>query len=117
MRTITEHIRRHLLDEVGIVERPNLFDVVKYQRDWSAQFMQLMTNRIIVGHFRYGPKDLPVFKDLDYITSMNDRLSKYKVDGNLEHLVDIANIAMLEFYESSHPKKHFKATDDGDHIT
>lgn len=116
MRTITEHIRRHLLDNIGIVERSDLFDVVKFQCGWSTRFMTLMINRITIGHFRYGAKDPPVLKNLDYVTSIATRLSKYRKDGNIEHLVDIANIAMLEFYESNHSKKHFKAIDDGEHI-
>lgn len=116
MRSVTEHIRRHLFDLIGMAERKSVLDVVKFQCGWSAKFMTLMINRITIGHYRYGAKDSPVPKNLDYIASIEKRLNKYREDGNLEHMVDIANIAMLEFEESEHPKRHFKAVDDGEHI-
>ena len=85
--------------------------------EWSSQFEQLMRNRLVVGRFRYGPlankMDRGVFES---IPSAINRLIKYLDDGNLEHLVDAANLCMVEFEKGRHPKRHFKATDDGPHV-
>jgi hypothetical protein len=45
-------------------------------------------------------------------------LRKYKADGNQEHLVDAANLCMVEFIQPAcHPSPHFTPSDDGEHAS
>lgn len=86
------------------------------ETEWSPLFEKLMRNRLIIGAMRYGclhEKGKAVY---DRIDSMEKRLRKYKETGNLEFLVDIANLALCEFEEGKHPNKHFHSIDDGEHV-
>ena len=83
--------------------------------EWSIDFEQLMRNRLVNGSFRYGclgDKNKPQYDRVSYIERC---ITDYKLTGNLECLVDIANLALVEFVEGKHPRRHFKAVDDGDH--
>lgn len=83
--------------------------------EWSEEFERAMRYRLIMGAFRYGQlggKDKPSY---DRLNCMKRRIEQYQKDGNQEHLVDIANLALCEFVEGDHPKKHFKSIDDGNH--
>lgn len=115
-RTITEYVRRHLHEICGLYDKQPLDEVVKEQCRWSKRFMTLMISRIVFGRYRYGYKDCAVRKDYKYMDSAMRRLVKYASDGNTEHLVDIANLCMLEFEFGEHPNKHFKSIDDGEHV-
>jgi hypothetical protein len=91
----------------------NLEDLKK--TEWSTEFENLMRNRLIMGAIRYGKlgdKNKPQY---DRIQSCKDRLDAYEKTGNTEHLVDVANLALLTFVEDDHPEKHFHAIDDGVH--
>ena len=92
---------------------PSLSELRK--SEWSPKFETLMRNRLIMGAIRYGLLHDKEKKRYDRIQSIQKRLDLYKVDGNLEHLVDSANLCLMEFEEGNHPKKHFKAIDDGHH--
>lgn len=83
--------------------------------NWSSKFERLMRNRLVMGYFRYGPLNKQVQGQYNNIQSIMDRANLYKRTGNDEILVDIANIAMVEFKNGLHPKKHFKSVDDGIH--
>jgi hypothetical protein len=118
MKTITEHIRDHLLEMSGFsVQKPKAPSLEElYRTEWNPEFIQLMRNRLVMGFFRYG-----YLKDCNTSTeakmkSMRKRLDMYEEDGNLEHMVDNANIALAEFMHSNHPNRHFSASDDGTHI-
>jgi hypothetical protein len=83
--------------------------------EWSLTFERLMKNRLVMGAFRYGrlhAKDKPKY---NRVQKIKDKIILYEETGNLECLVDIANIALMEFEEGEHPNKHFKSTDDKDH--
>lgn len=74
-----------------------------------------MRYRLILGAFRYGllgSKDKPQW---DRMSDIKKRIDKYLNDGNLEHLIDIANLCLCEYVEGNHPKRHFKAQDNGEH--
>lgn len=105
MTTVSQHIRRRLL-YLGKLA----------QSEWSYEFEELMRNRLIMGVFRYGyklgAKGKPQF---DRIGSAIRHLKQYRDTGNLEHLVDAANLCLVEFVEGKHPNQHFNAVDDGDH--
>lgn len=80
--------------------------------EWSPLFESLMKNRLLVGRFRYGRMDDDTKGDYDHIGSIKKRLRLYEQTGNKEHLVDIANLCLVEFVHCKHPKAHFSATDD-----
>ena len=78
-----------------------------------------MRNRLLLGYYRYGCLEAQRQKGgngLDNISSAIERLKKFQKTGNTEHLVDTANLCLVEFEVGSHPKKHFKSEDDGIHV-
>lgn len=84
--------------------------------EWSAEFEQLMRNRLIMGALRYGRLHAKGKPQYDRVASMIKRLNKYQETGNKEYLIDVANLCLLEFEECYHPLAHFSAIDDGEHV-
>lgn len=84
--------------------------------EWSPRFETLMRNRLIVGAIRYGKINDWNKPEYDRVQGIYKRLCEYALTGNLENLVDIANLALVEFEEGRHPKRHFKSIDDGEHV-
>ena len=71
-----------------------------------------MTNRMVTGYFRYGPvKD----NRFDAIGDIARRIKLYQETGNLECLVDVANLCMVEYIRPLHTNAHFESVDDGEH--
>lgn len=85
------------------------------ESEWSDEFENLMRNRLILGAMRYGKLHAHGKPEYDRIESAHNRLQQYEKTGNIEHLVDVANMMLLEFEEGMHPNKHFKPIDDGIH--
>lgn len=118
-RPVTEHLREHLWlrarREAGQPWLPPLDELRRTQ--WSTPFEEKMRARLIVGAMRYGLNFVgePGKVAWSRVESMRRRLAAYAADGNVEHLVDVANLAMLEAEEGEHPLKHWAATDDGEH--
>lgn len=107
-------IRLRLEQRAGLVERPKpkfTFDDLAAS-EWSAEFERLMRNRLIMGALRYGPINAPGKTPYARVPSMYRRLAAYGRTGNLEMLVDVANLCLLEFVEGRHPLRHFRAVDD-----
>jgi len=112
--TVTEHIRAHIL--AGCMPTPPRSLAELRVSQWSPAFERYMRNRLIVGCFRYGGLDDPTIPKFDHITSAIQRLEKYRADGNQEHLVDAANLALVEFVRPAcHHAPHWSPTDDGEH--
>ena len=112
MPRVSDLIRTHLLEQAGIFDQPRLPDLDSLrQTEWSAQFEQLMRNRLVMGAFRYG---LMVAKrrQYAYMAYLKHKLEVYQTTGNLEMLVDVANLALLEFRYPSHPNAHWAAVDN-----
>jgi hypothetical protein len=117
-------MRNYFLDNLwrwkcGLPEKENKSKLLNYddlkKSEWSDNFEKLMRNRLIMGAFRYGKlneKNKPVY---DRTTEIKKRCNKYIDTGNIEFLVDIANMCMLEFEEGKHKNKHFLSIDDGEH--
>ncbi len=78
----------------------------KVDLTWAAKFFQLMANRLIVGHHRYGDRDSDSVHPVSEILS---RTAEYQRTGNLELLVDVANFAALEFSRPTHEHAHFES--------
>ena len=110
MDTISNHLRRHLLNK----EKPMPSLEELKESEWDSAFESLMRNRLIMGAFRYG-----LFKDgargYDRLTSIRQRLDLFESTGNGEHLVDVANLALMIYHYKDHTKFHFKSVDDGIH--
>lgn len=86
--------------------------IIKYS--WSTEFLRLMWNRIIHGGFKRGTSLDNAERGVNFSIIALDRLYKYFTSGNLEYLVDVANLCMLEYQWPSHPKAHFKADDSNE---
>ena len=94
-----------------VQRRPDLTLLSK--TEWSPEFEKLMRNRLLMGAYRYGLLRASGKPQYDRIRSAKDRLDAYISTGNLEHLVDVANMMLPEFVEGKHPLRHFTASDDG----
>jgi len=120
MNTLSEFFRSAWERMAGLLSReeqrlPDLEELRKIQ--WNDEFERLMRNRLIMGAFRYG-----TFKEQkraeychDNPRSIREHLEAYVATGNAEHLVDIANLALVEFTNPSHSGFHWKPEDDGQH--
>lgn len=100
------------------IESPKKQPSILYLKatQWSEDFEQKMRARLIMGAIRYGlmgNKNKPKY---DRLSSIINKAKIYKESGNTELLADIANCALLEYVEGTHPKKHFKALDDKLHV-
>ena len=76
-------------------------------QEWSQEFEALQRARLAFGRFRYGNRP-----GYDRAGSAVRRLQEYQRTGNVEHLVDAANLAMMEFLHGKHPLRHFAAEDE-----
>ena len=76
-----------------------------------------MRNRLLMGAFRYAPFSSQRVREYDNPDGIRRHLEEYLETGNGEHLVDIANLALVEFTKHYHPLFHFQAHDDGLHVT
>jgi len=117
-KTIFQHLRDRLL--VGVITGPvgdkaePLHELTESQ--WCPEFEQHMRARLLIGRYRYGCLRRQQSGDYDNVGSAVQRLQLYRDTGNLEHLVDVANLCLVEFVTGDHPDKHFKSADDGMHV-
>lgn len=115
-KTVHDYLRARLLEKAGVFEyvecAPSLKEIGKIQS--CPTFEKYRENRMIMGYFRYGSLQGQIgCAKYDNLGSIKKRLTLYTEDKNREHLVDIANLAMIEF--ATHPDYPFKAADDGIH--
>ena len=68
--------------------------------------LETQKNRLIQGAFRYGLLRRKGELQYDRVASALKRLALYHDTGNTEHLVDIANMMLLEYVEGRHPGRH-----------
>ncbi len=105
-------MRKRLLERKGmpVHEEPKGLDLSSlYRTEWSPAFEQLMRNRLVMGAMRYEPMKNKRGKDAtyDYGNEIVRRINEYLKTGNKEFLVDVANMALLEFEFPYHPNAHF----------
>lgn len=81
------------------------------RREFPEDFVVKMKNRIVVSHYKYGWMSDTYPEIGDAIASLEERLDLYKKTGNLEHLIDVANFAMIEYKHPRHKNTHFSAED------
>jgi hypothetical protein len=110
-------LRTRLLTAAGIgrsfSDMPTLEQIAGTQ--WSREFERLQRHRLIMGAFRYGCMISQGTFQFDNIQSAVERAKLYLRTGNLEHLPDIANLAMLEFDQATRRGGTLTAVDDGVH--
>lgn len=112
---MTDWIRHHALLGAGAVHVTiaEMQDAARRKR--CAHFDQLRNNRLMIGHLRYGACGVSRDASYDVVASMIHRLEEYRATGNLEHLVDVANLAEIEFIWPRHAQAHWVAQDTGGH--
>lgn len=114
--TVHDQLRESILSRSGVADglrKPDLECMMT--TEWSPEFEKLMRNRLLMGCFRYGSLQQANKPKYDKINSIRQRLDLYEQGGNAEHLVDIANLCLVEFVDETHPNFHFKAQDDTTH--
>ena len=79
--------------------------------EYSQQFIQGMIDRMGASFHKYGAVADAYPKKINALKSLEARLDKYRITGNLEWLIDAANFAMIEFMCPSHEEAHFRPTD------
>lgn len=113
MRSVTEHIREHALLVAGCIDRKPMPDLNSLREsEWFPEFEQLMRNRLVLGSFRYGLIEHKAKMNYRMFDYLREKVDVYAATGNKEALVDIANMAGLEFMFPSHPNAHWSAGDD-----
>jgi len=112
MQTVTEHIRARLLSFMP-KRLPDLDSLLKTER--CPEFEKFRLNRMVMGALRYGMLGAKGKPKYDRIECMIRRLNAYRKDRNAEHLVDVANLSMLEFVEGDH--LGVISQDDGQHTS
>ena len=111
-------IRQSIYENKGLnsnnTQLPPLETLMK--TEWNYEFEKLMRNRLIMGRIRYGGLHEHKGRVLyDHVGSAINRLRMYQRTGNAEHLVDSANLCLVEFTQEGHENFHFKSADDGYH--
>ena len=106
---------RKLLKPIPEPEKRNISIDELRKTEWSHDFEDLQRHRLIMGALRYGRLNAPNKPDWDRPPDIIRRIQAYQKTGNLEFLVDAANLCMLEFEEGKHPDRHFISHDDSQH--
>ena len=113
---LRERLLKTVIDEETVIPTISLSDMKKLQ--WGDEWeniLLLMQHRMIMGGYRYGPTKLQKKREFDNISDIKRRLELYNDTGNMEHLLDAANITIIECLKQSHPNFHFESIDDGVH--
>lgn len=113
--TITEHIRKRLLDCVGVIDikmttKLSPQEIVDSEMDW--EFLTEMSHGMLMGYFRYGKAS---DSKINNLKEVYNRLKLYEETKNQEYLRDAANFIMQERRRPSLSGVYFKTIDDGHH--
>lgn len=111
-------LRERLLKKAGLIKGKQAADLdLLREKNWCPEFEEMMRNRLVMGALRYNdgnpwPQPEGMY---DYVAYLRTKLDLYEKERNTELLVDVANMAMLEFVFGTHPDRHFEALDDHGH--
>lgn len=108
MEEIEEYIDKNKFCTV-----PDIEEIKKLS--FNEDFVKLMNNRMVMGFFRYGNRHAKK-SPMNNIKSAERRIELYKQSGNLEFLLDAANMLRMEFEIPQHPHASFNPQDDGEHF-
>ena len=123
MPTVTEHLRRHLEEQAGIVPRsPRLPDLEILREQETAplrEFMDWCDNRLVMGKFRgYHSTRKKREPSRAYVDRAIASLEAFWATGNVEHAVDAVNFIRIEAVCGVSPDRYFGALDDApDHLS
>ena len=114
VKTVTQHIRDRLEQQAF----PRTLPPIESLRvtEWSPRFEQLMRNRLLMGAFRYGLMEIERHQKWRMLEAMRKRIDQYEATGNLELMVDVANLCLLEFEFPSIDGAAWAPVDDGEHV-
>lgn len=118
MLTVTEHLRRRLLERAGLWPEPRRLpppDVLREQELGPlAPFMAACDARLVMGKYRGYPslREPAMPGQRQYVDRAWLEIDLYWQDGNLEHLVDAVNVLRVEAVRGRHPRRHWHAEDD-----
>jgi hypothetical protein len=104
------------MEQVPDVAEWGNYSLIRSSQTECEQFTKLCRNRMTQGYYRYH-HDLNSNEpgQFDAVNSAIERLRKYQRTGNQEHLVDVANLMMLEFALPTHPRPYFESLHDEGH--
>ena len=116
MNTVSEYIRKRLLEGVGVYDNLKTdltpAQILDSQMNW--EFLSEMAHRMIMGFFRYGPFEKQT-ETYSYIEEAKKKIALYIKTKNLECLCDAANYLMLERNKPSIKNTYFASSDDKNH--
>lgn len=81
-------------------------------RSTFGKFCFAMRERLMSRIGKYGPLSKNYPKKVHALDSCIRRLDAYIATGNVEHLVDAANFAYIEYIHPSHPTAHSAPVSD-----
>lgn len=76
--------------------------------EFCPEFVKLMQDAMCNSYFKYGPVKDGYPDKVNAIESLEERLRQFKMTGNIEFLVDVANFAMIEFMFPAHPEAYYQ---------
>lgn len=79
--------------------------------EFNEGFVEGMRKRMAVSFHKYGLMEDAAAARVDQVASLKVRLARYEETGNTEWLMDVANMAMIEFTHPLHADAHYRATD------
>lgn len=80
--------------------------------EYSEKFDELRKKAMVTSYYKYGSLKKNVCGKLTQtMPSLQKRVDLYNQTGNTELLVDIANMAMIEFMYPQHPQAHYEPMD------
>lgn len=79
--------------------------------EFNETFVEGMRKRMAVSYHKYGFMKDAAAAGVDQPASLVVRLQRYLDTGNTEWLMDVANMAMIEFSHPCHPEAHYRPTD------
>ena len=114
---VHDAIRKHLDRRIRPPSKPKPSLDELRKTEWIPEFEQYMRNRLVMGAIRYETfKEKTVNNKYDCIGYIISKLEAYQETGNLECLVDAANLLMIEYASPTHPSPHFTPLDDVAHV-
>ena len=119
MLTVHEILRSRLLRRCGLVPpTPPIAEIADQQ--WDEGFAVLMRARLVMSFFRRGAHRGQLMPPYANVSCAIRRLASYLADGNREHLVDAANLCMVEWIRGpsgmgEHRSPCWRTIDDGEH--
>lgn len=113
MHYIHKIIRRGILQNLALIGQHFSKDVKEWvDSQWSEEFERLRFHRMAMSFFRYGNLHRPDRPRYDHIGYVIKHCKAYLETGELENLIDAANMLMLEFMRPNcHPSPHFTPSD------